>query len=99
MIVVNVIVTSTEADIQALRGALDAVETASRAEPGCLDYTFSVELNNAAVLRITEKWQSLDDLKAHFEMPHLAEFRKAIAEHPPKDMQASFYEAKEIQLG
>ena len=99
MIVVNVIVSSTQADIEALRGALDAVEAASRAEEGCLDYTFSVELNNPDVLRITEKWQSLDDLKNHFQMPHLADFRAAIAEHPPRNMEVCFYEATEIELG
>ncbi len=66
MIVVNAIVEASEEDITALQGAIAEMEAASRAEQGCLDYTFSVELNRPHVVRITEKWQSLEALKEHF---------------------------------
>ena len=97
MIVVNAIVTSTQQDIVALQSAISTMETASREEPGCLDYTFSVELNNPNVLRITEKWQSLDDLKAHFATPHMAEFQGTMGSNPPASLDVCFYEAEEIQ--
>ena len=97
MVVVNAIVKTTQEDIVALQSAIAAMETASRAEEGCLDYTFSVELNDPNALRITEKWQSLDDLKAHFETPHMAEFQGVMGAHPPVSMEASFYEVEEIQ--
>lgn len=96
MIVVNAIVKSTQEDIVAMQGAISAMEAASRAEQGCVDYTFSVELNDTAVLRITEKWVTLDDLMAHFGTPHMAEFQAAMGEHPPASMDVSFYETKEI---
>jgi len=97
MIVVNAIVTSTQEDIVALQGAISTMEAESRKEEGCLDYTFSVELNNSSILRITEKWRSLEDLKAHFEMPHMAEFQAVMGQHPPAGMEVHFYEAEEIQ--
>ena len=97
MIVVNAIVQATPEDIVALQGAISAMEAASRAEPGCLDYTFSVELNDSSVIRITEKWQTLDDLRAHFETPHMAAFQGAMGANPPQPMEASFYEVEEIQ--
>jgi quinol monooxygenase YgiN len=97
MIVVNAIVTSTQEDIVALQSAISTMEAASREEPGCLDYTFSVELNNPNVLRITEKWQSLDDLKAHFATPHMAEFQSTMGGNPPASLDVCFYEAEEIQ--
>ena len=97
MIVVNAIVKSTQEDIVALQGAISTMETESRKEEGCLDYTFSVELNDSSVIRITEKWRTLDDLKAHFEMPHMAEFQAVMGQHPPVSMEAFFYEAEEIQ--
>jgi quinol monooxygenase YgiN len=96
MIVVNAVVKSTQDDIVALQGAICAMEAASRAEEGCLDYTFSVELNDTAVLRITEKWVSLDDLKAHFATPHMADFQAAVAQHPPESMEVRCYEATEV---
>ena len=96
MIVVNAIVKSTQEDIVAMQSAISAMEAASRAEQGCVDYTFSVELNDTSVLRITEKWETLDDLMAHFATPHMADFQAAMGEHPPLSMDVNFYETKEI---
>jgi quinol monooxygenase YgiN len=98
MIVVNAMIESSEADIAAMRPAIAAMERASRAEAGCVDYTFSVELGRPDVLRITERWDSLEALQRHFGEPHMAEFQKAMAKYPPKSVKAHFYEATEIEL-
>lgn len=96
MIVVNAIVKSTQEDIIALQSAISTMEVASREEPGCEDYTFSVELNDPTVIRITEKWQTVEALQAHFTTPHMAEFQQAMGAHPPVAMEAKFYEVEEI---
>lgn len=97
MIVVNVIVKTTAENIVAMQGTISKMEAASRAEEGCLDYTFSVELNDSTCLRITEKWHTLEHLKAHFAMPHMADFQAAMGANPPESMAANFYEVTEIQ--
>jgi quinol monooxygenase YgiN len=97
MIVVNAVVTSNAGDIAALRAAIGEMETASRAEAGCEDYTFSVELNDPGTVRITERWQSLEALMAHMQTPHMATFQKAMGAHPPSAMDIKFYEVKEIK--
>ena len=96
MVVVNGIVRSTQEDINTLQSAISAMETASREEPGCLDYTFSIELSDPAVIRITEKWDSLESLQAHFQTPHMAEFQATMGAHPPQSMDVNFYEVEEI---
>jgi quinol monooxygenase YgiN len=96
MIVVNAVVKTTPEDIVALKSAISVMETASRAESGCDDYTFSVELNDANTLRITEKWHSVEALKAHMKTPHMAEFQKAMGAHPPASLEVKFYEVQEI---
>jgi quinol monooxygenase YgiN len=96
MIVVNVAIESSESDITALKPAIAAMEQASRAEEGCDDYTFSIELNNPDIIRITERWQSMEALETHFGAPHMAEFQAAMAQHAPKGSQAYFYEASEV---
>ena len=96
MIVVNAIIEADAASIDAMRDAIATMEAASRAEEGCHDYTFSVELNNPDVMRITEKWESMEALAAHFTMPHMADFQAAMAANPPKSVSASFYEATEV---
>ena len=96
MIVVNVAIESSEADISALKPAIAAMEQASRAEAGCDDYTFSIELNNPDMPCITERWQSMEALETHFQALHMAEFQAAIAQHAPKSTQAYFYDASEV---
>ena len=97
MIVVNAVVKSTSKDSVAMQHAIGAMETASRAEEGCDDYTFSVELNDPNALRITEKWHSVEALKAHMATPHMAEFQKAMGNNPPSSLEVKFYEVQEIQ--
>lgn len=96
MIVVNAEIEATEDSITAMKDAIAVMESKSRAESGCHDYTFSIEMNNPRKIRITEKWESMSDLEAHFKEPHMAEFQKAMAAHPPKSVVANFYEATEI---
>ncbi|CAA0123694.1 Uncharacterised protein [Halioglobus japonicus] len=97
MIVVNAVIESTPDDIAAMKEAVNTMEQASRAEPGCDDYTFSVELNKPGTLRIVEKWQTLEALMEHMGTAHMAEFQKAIGNNPPTSMDLKFYEVKEIQ--
>jgi quinol monooxygenase YgiN len=54
-------------------------------------------LNNPNKLRITEKWLSLEALKAHMATPHMAEFQAAMGAHPPASLEVTFYEVTEIQ--
>lgn len=98
MIVVNAKIVATADTIEAMREAIAAMETASRAEAGCEDYTFSVELSNPAVMRITERWADAEVLKAHFLTPHMAAFQAAMAAYPPESVDAVCYDASEIPL-
>ncbi len=97
MIVVNAVITSKPQDIAALQSAIHTMEVASREETGCDDYTFSVELNDPNMLRITEKWHSVEALKAHMATSHMAKFQNVIGAHPPASMEVTFYEVTEIQ--
>ena len=96
MIVVNGVFEMQAGAVEALQEALAAQETACKAEAGCHDYTFSVEVNNPNVVRLTEKWDDMEALRAHFQQPHMADFRAALAAHPPVSSQVAFYEASEV---
>ena len=85
--------------LAAVREAIVTMEKATRAEPGCLGYAFSVDVSDPALLRISERWESLDALRAHLASPHMASFGRALAKHPPKSMQLKLYEvARELPL-
>ncbi|MBX3708084.1 MAG: antibiotic biosynthesis monooxygenase [Pseudomonadales bacterium] len=98
MIVINARITADPETIRTLQPAIAAMETASRAEPGCEDYCFSVELNDPGVLRITERWRDMAALIAHFATPHMTRFGAALGAHPPKSVEARCYEANEVPL-
>jgi quinol monooxygenase YgiN len=98
MIVINARVAADAATIDQIRAAVRRMEQASRAEPGCRDYCFSVELNDPATMRITELWDDMDALTAHFATPHMAEFSAALQAHPPKRMDVHCYEVREVPL-
>ena len=96
MIVVNAVIESSEEDIRMLKTAIADMEAASRQEAGCFDYTFSVVLNQPGTLRVTECWESMEALNAHFNEPHMALFQAALAAHPPKSVAAKVYDANEV---
>jgi quinol monooxygenase YgiN len=80
------------AGIDAMKDAIATMETASRAEPGCVDYTFCTEISNPNVIRVVELWDNMDAVAAHFATPHMATFQAAMAAHPPKGVTAKVYE-------
>ena len=96
MIVVNAVMETNATNIESMKAAILVMEQASLAEEGCYDYTFSVELNNPDILRITERWESMAALEAHFQTPHMATFRAVMAENRPDNVTANFYEAVEV---
>lgn len=71
--------------------ALDAyrvlVPKVMAAEPGCLEYSPTVDVDlglanqekNPYMIVVTERWKSVEDFKAHLDgPPHVSEFRAAI---------------------
>ena len=98
MIVVNAIIESTEENVAGMKTAIAVMEEKSRAESGCIDYTFAVELNRPSVMRITEKWVDQKAIQAHFSEPHMADFQAVMAAYPPRSVTASFYKAVEIDM-
>jgi quinol monooxygenase YgiN len=85
--------------IEAVREALQKVERATRAEAGCITYAFSVDVSDPQMVRIFERWESLDALRAHLQMPHMAEFGAAVGKIQPKSVNVQAYEiAAEVPL-
>ncbi|MGB1286217.1 MAG: putative quinol monooxygenase [Aggregatilineales bacterium] len=52
----------------------------SEAEDGCISYRFYGDFEKPDMLFLFEEWESQDALDAHFQTPHMSEFRKALSE-------------------
>ena len=96
MIVINVKIETNPGTVAAMKQAIATMEKASRAEAGCIEYVFATEISDPTSIRIVEHWASIDALKTHFGLPHMATFREAISKTPPKSMVAKMFDAKEL---
>lgn len=92
MIVVMAEVETSEESLASMKEAIQVMETASRAEPGCHEYVFSQETSNPEKVRILELWESMEALEAHFGEPHMAAFNAALGANPPRSMTLKIYE-------
>jgi len=51
---------------------------ATRQEAGCLVYSYAFDVEDAGLVRIYEAWQSRAHSDAHYEVPHMADWRAAL---------------------
>jgi quinol monooxygenase YgiN len=57
------------------RPAMEAMISASRAEPGCLAYSYAEDVMEPGLIRVTEIWESRAALAGHFQSGHLRQWR------------------------
>ena len=67
-------------DFNRVRAAAEAQISASRAEGGCIDYTYSIDVLDPHIMRVLERWQSWDALENHFKQTHMIPWRAALAD-------------------
>ena len=66
-------------DFSRIRDAAFAQIEASRAEPGCLQYTYAIDVTDPCLMRVLERWESWQALENHFARPHMLPWRAALA--------------------
>ena len=62
-------------NITAFKPHMLAMLTASRAEDGCYEYSYAVDVADPGLIRIYEAWRDQAALDAHFQTPHMATWR------------------------
>ena len=73
---------------QALAIYRDLVPQVLAGEPGCLEYVPTIDLASGLPtqmidenrISVRERWVTLEDFKAHVDMPHTCEFRSRLKE-------------------
>ena len=64
-----------------VKGALQELVTATRAEEGCIAYDLKVAADSATTFVTVEKWRSQEDLDAHMQTPHIARTFEVAGDH------------------
>lgn len=69
LIVSGIIKVESEEELARVKPALAGRAERSRKDAGCLDYAFSVSVDDPTEIRLFEKWTSQADLDAHLAIP------------------------------
>jgi len=65
--------------IEVVRPVMEAMITASRAEEGCIEYAYALDVLDEGLVRVSEKWRDREALEAHFRTSHIAEWRAQVS--------------------
>ena len=57
------------------RPAMEKMVAASRAEPGCIAYSYAQDVLDPETIHVVEKWRDRQALTDHFATAHMAEWR------------------------
>ena len=78
--------------LEAFRPHMLAMLEASRAEDGCLVYSYAADVAEPGLIRVFEAWRDQAALDAHFATAHLAAWRAAWPEFGVSDRRLIAYE-------
>jgi quinol monooxygenase YgiN len=92
MIIVAGTVRIEPSKLGSARGEMEKMIKASRAEDGCIDYSYAVDVLDPSVVHVFEAWRDRDALTRHFNMPHLNAWRAAWTTIGVSDRNLQMYE-------
>ena len=78
--------------LAALKPHMAKMLAASRAEDGCLTYSYGEDVAEPGLIRVFEAWRDQAAIEAHFKAPHMAAWRAACAEQGVSDRKLFAYE-------
>jgi quinol monooxygenase YgiN len=93
MILIEGTVRVPPGNVVAARPAMEQMIRASRAEAGCLDYAYSIDLMDPGLIRVIERWESRAALDAHFKTAHMTTWRSFFPILGITDRSLRLYEA------
>lgn len=73
---------------------MKAMIAASRAEAGCLDYAYAVDVADGTLIRVVERWTTREALAAHLLTDHLKAWRAAFPVIGISERSLRCYEAE-----
>jgi quinol monooxygenase YgiN len=79
-------------NLERFKPHMQAMLAASRAEDGCLEYSYAVDVAEPGLIRIFEAWRDQPALDAHFQAPHMATWRSRWPEFGVSDRRLFAYE-------
>ena len=79
-------------NLERFKPHMQAMLAASRAEDGCITYSYAEDVAEPGLVRIFEAWRDQAALDAHFTTPHMAAWRAQWPEFGVSDRRLALYE-------
>jgi quinol monooxygenase YgiN len=79
-------------NLERFKPHMQAMLAASRAEDGCREYSYAVDVAEPGLVRVFEAWRDQAALDAHFKTPHMAAWRSHWPEFGVSDRRLFAYE-------
>ena len=79
-------------NLERFRPHMQAMLAASRAEDGCITYSYAEDVAEPGLIRVFEAWRDRAAIEAHFQTPHMADWRAAWPAFGVADRKLSLYE-------
>ena len=95
MILVVGTVRIADGGFEKARDAMEKNINATRQESGCIRYSYARDVLDPQIMHVSEAWESMDALKAHFNAPHMGEWREAIGGIGASERNLRIYETDE----
>ena len=79
-------------NLAGLKPHMENMLSGSRAEDGCLTYSYAEDVAEPGLIRVFEAWRDQAAIDAHFRTAHMAQWRAAWPQFGVSDRRLSLYE-------
>ena len=79
-------------NLPGIRPHMDAMLAGSRAEPGCVEYSYAEDVVEPGLIRVFEVWRDQAAVDEHFASPHMKAWRAAWPSFRVSDRRLLAYE-------
>lgn len=81
--------------VEVIRPAMQSMVTASRAEEGCIEYSYGLDVIDPGLIRVLERWRDREALEAHLRTVHIAEWRAQCSALAVSERELTGYETRD----
>jgi len=78
------------------RGAMERMVAASRAEAGCIAYSYAQDILDPRTIHVIEKWRDRVALEEHFATPHMGQWRGVMGSLGLNGRDLKIFETDEV---
>lgn len=80
-----------------LRRVREEMFSATRREPGCIEYRFYQDIEDPNAFSFVEEWRDRECLDEHFRSDHVGRFLEAVGDLVSEPPEARFYDVTQVR--